>query len=330
MKEREAITRLFMPIATGREALGLKDDAALVVPPPGEALVLSKDMLSESVHFLEDTAPQSLALKLLAVNYSDLAAMGAYPFAVLVGLGLTDKQDMPWLESFASGLSQGLERWGGALWGGDTILMKGPLTLSATVVGRVPEGMALPRCSARPGDDLYVSGQIGGAMAGLCHLRQPENVNSEAAATLVDTYLHPQPRLGLGCALRGVAHSCTDVSDGLIADIGQIVLTNGLSAQLWLDKVPLPEGLNAFYGMDPLQTRLRAVTGGDDYELLFTAAVNKRGQISGLSKELDVSVTRIGTIAEGSTVEISYDPGSGIRKEIHLEDFGLSPGYEHG
>ncbi|MFO1036125.1 MAG: thiamine-phosphate kinase [Geminicoccaceae bacterium] len=295
--EFEFIDRLLKPLASAAPgALSLADDAALVDVPDGHQLVVAKDAMVEGVHFLPGDPPATIAQKLLRVNLSDLAAMGAEPLGYLTVLARPPHLADAWLEGFAAGLGADQTLFGCHLLGGDTVSTPGPLSLALTILGTVPRGRALLRSGARPGDDLWVSGELGDAALGLRVLRGlavPEDV----ALGLVDRYRVPRPRLALGRALRGLATAAIDVSDGLLADLGHIASTSKVAATLNTASVPLSDMADGIPGA--LEA---ALTGGDDYEVLFTAPADRRADVEAAGHTAATSVTRIGSIAEGSGV----------------------------
>jgi thiamine-monophosphate kinase len=290
--EFEFIARRLRPLAAGTPAaLGLLDDAAVLDPPPGRQLVLTKDAMIEGVHFLTlDPAPQ-VAQKLLRVNLSDLAAMGAEPLGYLLALARRPDLADDWLAAFCAGLAEDQAEFGIALLGGDTTSTPGPVSLSLTAIGTVPKGAALLRSGAMPGDDVFVSGTLGDAALGLRVLTGEIRPGAAATVFLADRYRRPQPRLPLGMALRGLASACIDVSDGLAADLGHILEASNVGAEVWADALPLSPA-----AMDQAGAREAALGGGDDYELLFTAAPGRRGEIDRLGRELALPLTRIGRI----------------------------------
>jgi thiamine-monophosphate kinase len=277
-----------------RATLGIGDDCALIAPEPGQLLAISTDMLVEGRHFLPDVDPQSLGHKTLAVNLSDLAAMGAKPRAFTLALSMQTPGEA-WLEAFAEGLFALAERFDCALIGGDTT--RGPLNLCVTVFGDVAAQTALRRDGARDGDDVWVSGALGDARAGLGVLR------GEWAATLFDAQEldclrrsldRPEPRIALGLALRGLAHSALDVSDGLAGDLRHILERSRVRAAIDVDAVPRSNTVRKL----PLDAQRQCVlAGGDDYELVFTAPPKAREAIVDAGERANVAVTRIGTIS---------------------------------
>ena len=278
MKEGAAIARL-RALATHPGARGLLDDAAVIAPPLGRELVVTHDMLAAGVHFRADDPPGDIAWKLLAVNLSDLAAMGARPLGVVMGLGLAG-EDAAWLDAFADGLGRALTRWEVPLLGGDTIGGLERLTLGLTALGTVEPGCALSRGGARAGDALWVSGAIGEAGEGLRLLDGRRAAGDPAAdQRLIARYRRPEPRLALGRALAGVATACMDVSDGLLLDASRLAAASGCGVRVELARVPMAAGADA----------LTAASAGDDYELLFAGPAGLPHGLGGR-----VPLTRVG------------------------------------
>lgn len=305
--EFEFIARRLRPLAAARGALALSDDAALLDPSPGRQLVLAKDAMVAGVHFLPADPPGQIAQKLLRVNLSDLAAMGAAPLGYLLALVRSPEITDHWLAEFCAGLAADNAAFGVALLGGDTVSTPGPLTLSLTAIGEVPQGTALLRGGAKRGDDVWVSGALGDATLGLKVLQGEFDVTEPARAFLIERYRLPQPRLALGQALRGIASAAIDVSDGLVADLGHILEVSGVGAELRADALPLSTAARDLPG-----ARDAALSGGDDYELLFTASPERRAEIAALARRLDVPLTRIGAIREGSELSILDASGQAI------------------
>ncbi len=271
-------------------ALGVGDDCALLAPAPGQQLAVSTDMLVEGRHFLSTIAPERLGHKALAVNLSDLAACGAEPFAFTLALSLPRGDD-----NFAAGLARGLfalaDAHGIALVGGDTTA--GPLTLSITVLGQVPPGQALLRSGARAGDRLWVSGQLGDARLALEVFRGTVDVTGTAFDRVRRAMELPQPRVSLGLALRGVATSAIDLSDGLVGDLGHVLARSGVGATVEVDAIPRSE----IVAMHPRALQHTCVlAGGDDYELLFTAPPAQDEAVRAAGARAGVAVTPIGRI----------------------------------
>lgn len=305
LDEFSLIARHFAPLAAAHPgALGLTDDAALFDGPSGEQWAVTADALVAGVHFLPDDPPDLIARKLVRVNLSDLAAMGATSFAILLAACFPTGTEEGWLDRFASGLKADCAEFGIALIGGDTVATPGPLTLAVTALGRVAAGSALLRSNARSGDEIWVSGAIGDGAFGLAVAKgEAAGLPGEAAAYLLDRYRRPQPRVQLGPALVGLAHAAMDVSDGLVGDCGHICRASGVGAVIELDRVPLSAAVLAAIagGIGDIG---RAVTGGDDYELLFTLPPSAVPAMPGLARRLDLRLTRIGRIIEGSGVTV--------------------------
>lgn len=276
--EFEIIRRYFSRPAR-RAVLGVGDDAALVAPSPGMELAVATDLLVGGRHFLPGDDPRLLGHKVLAVNLSDMAAMGATPRWATLALALESADDA-WLAAFSSGFYALAERFGVDLIGGDTT--RGPLALCVAILGEVPAGSALRRDGARAGDDVWVSGELGGAAYAL------SNPADAAAAKRLHA---PEPRVALGEALRGLASAAIDVSDGFAQDLGHVLESSKVGAQVHY--ALLPKHRIA----DPALERRCVLSGGDDYELAFTAPPAKRAAIERLSGELPLA--RVGTVLPG-------------------------------
>jgi thiamine-monophosphate kinase len=279
-----------MRLSTG-VALGIGDDCALLVPPVGETLAISTDMLVEGRHFFADIDPHALGHKALAVNLSDLAAMGAKPQGFTLAFSLP-RADETWLAAFSDGLFEIAERFQCELIGGDTT--SGPLNLCITVFGSVPAHVALRRDAAKPGDDIWVSGTLGDARAGLGVQRNEWHADAGDAATFQRALERPEPRIALGLELRGLAHAALDISDGLAGDLLHILERSQMNATVNADALPRSDALRR---LSPDVQRRCTVAGGDDYELCFTAPVDARASIEKVGEKLGVPVTRIGTIS---------------------------------
>ena len=295
--EFDRIDRFFKPLAAGfAGARGLADDAAVFGVPEGQELVVTTDAMVAGVHFLATDPAGDIAAKLLRVNLSDLAAMGAEPLAYTLvtalprELGGNGGED--WLAAFTAGLAEDQRRFGIHLAGGDSVSTSGPITLSVTAFGLVPRGQALPRRSERVGDPVFVTGTIGDAALGLQVVLG--KLGGPGMEPLVARLRRPDPRVTVGPRLRGLAVSCIDVSDGLVADLGHLAEESGCAAVLHAGRVPVP----AAVGNDPARLAL-ALTGGDDYELLFTAPEEARGALATLAMEAGVAITEIGCTMAG-------------------------------
>ncbi len=306
--EFDLIRTLLRPLAAGFPgALDLEDDAALITVAAGRELVVAKDAMVAGIHFLPDDPAALVAGKLLRVNLSDLAAMGSEPLAYLTVIARPRSLDDPYLEGLARGLADDQGRFGLHLVGGDTVSTEGPLLLSLTILGTVPTGQALRRRGARPGDRLFVSGTLGDAAMGLRVLRGLATSEDEALP-LIDRYRTPQPRLALGSALRGIASAAIDVSDGLLADLGHILEASEVGAVLQADRLPrsaaaagLPGSLEA------------ALSGGDDYELLFTVPAERCGLMPGIALSTETPVSEIGRIVAERRLFVLDHEGREIR-----------------
>ena len=320
--EFDLIERFFRPLSRAAPgAFTLGNDGALLTPPAGASLVVTKDLMVAGVHYPEGEEPSHLARRLLRVNLSDLAAMGARATAYALGLALPEDVGDAWVEAFAAGLAHDQEAYGVALIGGDTVAAKGPAVLSLTAFGTVAGDACLTRSGAGEGDDIYVSGTVGDATLGL------RAVHGELAAlaapdraALAARFRLPEPRLALGTALVGVATCAIDISDGLVADLSHLCEESGVAARITVDAVPLSEpARRALAGGESAIADL--VTGGDDYELLFCATPSERDAMEVLGHRLDLPVTRIGTIERGQSVTVVGIDGQPLALE--------RAGYQH-
>ncbi|WP_329741161.1 thiamine-phosphate kinase [Dyella sp. A6] len=291
--------------------LGIGDDAALLAVPAGMQLAVAIDTMVEGVHFLPGTAPADIGWKVLAVNLSDLAAMGAAPAWALLALtlpvGIEAAARAAFVDGFAEGFAALAKPQQLALVGGDTT--GGPLSISVAVHGFVPPGQALLRSGARPGDAVMVTGTLGDGAAGLQVMREDRGDSADPAiAHLLSRMRRPTPRLAAGLALRGRARACIDVSDGLLADLGHICECSGVGAELDAALLPRSPALVEVFG--DLAARDFALAGGDDYELCFTLPMD---QVDAVRAELDAlgcGATRIGCIVEGSEVRVRGEDGA--------------------
>ena len=290
--EFELIARFFDRGPARDAVLGVGDDCALLAQlDPHAVLAVSTDLLLEDRHFVRGTDPAALGHKSLAVNLSDLAAMGARPRAFTLALALP-VADERWLEAFARGLFAIADRYGCELVGGDTT--RGPLTVCVTVFGEVPAGAALRRDAAQPDDDLWVSGALGAAALAVHeHEDGRARAPDDPARMRLDL---PEPRVALGMSLRHVARAAIDLSDGLLGDLGHVLERSRVGAEVDWPAVPVHSSLDGL--PDALRRRL-ALAGGDDYELLFTAAPENRGAIEAIGRRLDLPLARIGRIVAG-------------------------------
>jgi thiamine-monophosphate kinase len=307
------IAKLLAPLATNDPgAFALTDDAAIIDLPDGHNLVVTKDMLVEGVHFLRDDPPDLVAKKTLRVNLSDLAAKGAVPKNYLLGLSLAPWIGDAWLTRFAAGLADDQKRYAVTLSGGDTTATSGPLTLSVTALGTVPSGRMIRRKGARPRDAVFVSGSIGDAGAGLAVLKgEGVGLSDFDRSALISRYQLPEPRVGLGRQLLGLASSALDVSDGLIADLDHIAQASGVRIAVDAAKIPVSVATRALWGQSQ-ETVLRVATAGDDYEIAFTAPASARTRVAELSRTSGVAITEVGRVEAGSGAYLLDERGRPI------------------
>ncbi|MEO8487916.1 MAG: thiamine-phosphate kinase [Betaproteobacteria bacterium] len=286
---------------------GIGDDAAVLVPAPGHDLVLAVDMMVEGRHFVAGTDPEGLGHKILAVNLSDVAAMGARPRWALLAGALPDDDDA-WLAAFSQGLFALARAHGVALVGGDTT--RGPRTLCLTIAGDVPAGGAILRSGASPGDDLWVSGTLGDAMLGLAAIEERTSLDPQARAHCVARLERPTPRVALGLALRGVATAMLDVSDGLTGDLRHVLDASRAGAVVELAWLPRIDALDRKLAGRERELALRCLLGGgDDYELLFAAPAGKREAVATAGRSAGVAVTRIGGVVDGDVLVVRDEGG---------------------
>jgi thiamine-monophosphate kinase len=311
--EFELIERFFTR-PPRRATLGIGDDCALIEPTPGMTLAVSSDMLIEGRHFLSTVAPDRLGHKALAVNLSDLAACGAKPLAFTLALALPAADEV-FLEGFASGLFALAEREGCELIGGDTT--RGPLAICITVLGEVPPRAALLRSGAQPGDDLYVSGTLGDARLALEAFRGTVGLDQASFREVRRAMETPTARIGLGLALRGLATSAIDVSDGLLGDLGHILARSNAGAVVDVDALPRSAVLTA----QPLALQRECMlAGGDDYELVFSAPTSRRAAVAAAGAGVGVPVTRIGAIEAGTALRLVDRNGASFSSDARSFD----------
>lgn len=304
MKEFELINRFFTGRGITRRDvdLGIGDDCALVTIPEGCQLAVTTDTLVEGVHFFSDISPKALGHRILAVNLSDLAAMGAEPAWISIGLTLPNV-DETWLEQFTEGMHDIAEYYNVQLIGGDTT--QGPLTITVCAKGIVPKGKALTRSGAKVGDWLYVTGDLGDAALAIEARKQGWELNAEDRSYVQKKFDYPAPQVAAGQVLRGLANSAIDISDGLLADLNHILTHSGVGATIHADKVPLSTALE---NLPDEEVRLMlAMAYGDDYQLLFTVPDSNRVAVEKRLAEYGVKPTCIGQInASAGDVSLLY------------------------
>ena len=275
--------------------LGIGDDCALLTPVAGEEIAITSDMLVAGRHFFVDANPELLGRKALAVNLSDLAAMGAQPLGFTLAIALP-KVDELWLGAFAKGLFAIANQYSCPLIGGDTTA--GPLTISITAFGSIPSGKAIRRSGAKVGDDIWISGTVGDARLALAALRHEINLPENDLRKIEHRMHNPTPRVELGIRVRDIASAVLDISDGLLGDLQHILKQSQVSAEVRLDQ--LPKSATLHKQSAAIQNQF-AARGGDDYEICFAAPIDKRNSIDEISKELNLPLTKIGSITEKVT-----------------------------
>ncbi|MCI0468348.1 MAG: thiamine-phosphate kinase [Beijerinckiaceae bacterium] len=325
--EDELIAAYFAPLA-GPGAFGLRDDAALLAGKPGHDIAATKDVLIAGVHFFAGDPPGAIARKALRVNLSDLAAKGAEPCGFLLGLALPQDWTPQWLAAFAQGLGEDSAAYKCALLGGDTVKSPGPLIVSITAIGSVPENSMIPRGGVEAGDTIYVSGTIGDAALGL-RLRldaaregaMMESLSQEDAAYLAGRYLLPQPRLALRGALRAHAHAAMDISDGLAGDLKKMLGLAGMTAEVLAAGVPLSKAARHVLQSSPalLETVL---TGGDDYEILCAVPPSQGAAFEADAAAAGIAVRPVATAIPGRAPPMFKDAKG---RNLHFE----RPSFQH-
>jgi thiamine-monophosphate kinase len=315
LSEFSLIKRYFTR-ATPGAILGVGDDAALLSITNGMELAVSTDMLVSGTHFFVDADPYMLGHKVLAVNLSDMAAMGAQPRWTTLAISLPS-EDETWLERFSSGFFALADQYNVELIGGDTT--RGPLNLCITIMGEVPQGKALRRDGAQVGDEIWVSGVVGDAALALAHMQGKVELSEKIFKSTEPALHQPQPRVALGHALRDIASSAIDVSDGLLADLGHILECSKLGAEIHLNKIPVSNNLRPFLAQ--VWGQQCALAGGDDYELCFTAPAARHADLETLSEQLKLPLTCIGNIVPGIDCKIFAANGNVMKIE--------EAGYDH-
>jgi thiamine-monophosphate kinase len=324
--EDRLIARYFRPLASHPGALGLADDAAILVPPPGCDVVLKADAIIGGVHFFPEDPADAVGRKALRVNLSDLAAKGAKPVGFLLSLALPAGTLDAWLAGFADGLRADAQFFGCPLLGGDTDWTPGPVMVSIAAFGTVPHGGMVRRSGANPGDAVFVSGTIGDAALGLKLRREAGSaaryrLEAHERDHLLARYLIPEPRLALSEPIRLHASAAMDVSDGLAGDLAKLCSASGVSAEIEIGAVPLSDAARRVMAVDASAREL-AVTGGDDYEIVCTVPAEKREAFRAAALASGVAVTEIGRIIDGRTAPRFRD------RDGHLLEFA-HPSFSH-
>lgn len=315
MSEFSLIQRYFTR-ATPGAVLGVGDDAALLRVASGMELAVSTDMLVSGTHFFDDADPYLLGHKALAVNISDMAAMGAQPRWATLAISLP-REDDAWLKRFSDGFFAMANQYKVELIGGDTT--SGPLNLSVTILGEVPQGKALRRDGAQAGDEIWVSGKLGDAALALAHMQGKLALHVADFNAVAGALHSPVPRVALGMALCGMAHSAIDISDGLLADLGHILDRSHVAAEIQFAALPVSAQLGLH--LEQALGRQCVLAGGDDYELCFTADVARHAEIEKLSAQLELPLTCIGKIMDGAGCKIRAADGN----EMTIKESG----YDH-
>ncbi len=314
MDEFDFIASKLRPLAGSfAGALNLEDDAAILKPEKGQEFVVTTDALTADVHFFATDPPQLIAQKCLRVNLSDIAAMGAAPYCYSLALMLPEKTSLTWLSEFCDGLRADQNSHNVHLSGGDTTSTRGRMSIAITMVGTVPVGKALKRSTARVGDDIWVTGTIGDAAMGLQALKNGlPSVDPAARDALIRRYYVPQPRNRIALALRDLATSAIDISDGLAADLGHICTASGVGAQVSASKIPVSDHVLSLLNTNAVHLET-LLSGGDDYELMFTANSEKYSKISLLSKSFNLKVSKIGTLTANPEIGFIDQDGASMK-----------------
>ncbi|MEQ1813365.1 MAG: thiamine-phosphate kinase [Candidatus Nitrotoga sp.] len=315
LTELDLIQRYFTR-STPDAVLGVGDDAALVRVNEHRELAISTDMLVSGTHFFADVDPFLLGHKALAVNLSDMAAMGAQPRWVILALSLPEANEV-WLEKFSAGFFSLADEHHVSLIGGDTT--RGLLNICVTIMGEIPHGKALRRSNAKAGDDIWVSGKLGDAALALAHLQERVQLTTAEFSACAPSLHQPAPRVALGIALRDIAHSTIDISDGLLADLGHILKASCVGAEIFFSALPISSAMQLMHDEKLIQQFVLA--GGDDYELCFTAPKTQRAKIEQLSFNMNLPLTLIGHITSASGCIVHAQNG----QPIYLN----KSGYDH-
>ena len=296
--------------------LGVGDDCALLKVPAGMQLAMSMDTLVAGRHFPLDAKPYDIATRAIAVSVSDLAAMGALPVAFTLGLTLPEA-DSEWLKAFSAGLKVQAEHYGMALIGGDTT--RGPLSITVQVHGLLPEGRALQRSAAQVGDGVFVSETLGNGAAALAVIENKISVNDDQRSELLEHFYQPDAQIMLGMDLLDLAHAAVDISDGLLADAGHIAKASKVAIDINVDQLPLSETIRQLFSSSDAITM--ALSGGDDYQLCFTAPPEHFESLQTLATQLGLLITQIGEVRDGEGVSCINSQGEQVKL--------TSSGYQH-
>ena len=303
------------PVQREDVVIGIGDDAAVTVPRSGKDLVCTTDMLVQGVHFPESTDPHAVGFKALAVNLSDLAAMGAQPAWLTLSLSLPDA-DPKWIEAFSTGFHELAEAHQCQLIGGDVV--RGPMTVCVQAMGYVESGRAVCRSGANVGDDIYVSGYLGDACLGLKALNGELLLADAEKNYVVDRLQYPSPRVVLGQSISDIAHAAIDLSDGLYKDLGHIALASQVAAQIDLDLLPISETYSKHkseVGWEP------ALCGGDDYELCIITAAGMEDRVDAIGRQHKVPIKKIGTISSGEGLKVTRNGIEFVPKQTGHDHF---------
>ncbi len=309
MKEFKRIDRFLKPLVIDNPpALNLEDDCALLPYTEGKKLVVTKDAIVENVHFLPNTAPKYLARKLLGVNLSDMAAQGATPLYYFIAASLPKSTTEQWWQNFTDELHLIQQEYAIVLTGGDSVSHDGDMFFSLTMIGEVDADKILYRNTAKIGDNIFVSGTIGDAYLGL---QIAKGEIKEDDAFLKERYHVPHPRVSLGIKLGGLIDCATDISDGLLADLGHICDCSKVGAEIELESIPLSPSAKQTIEKYSIDLR-ELVSGGDDYELLFTVAPENEEKVEKIGKELNLALTKIGCITSSNSLNLRDKNGEGV------------------
>ncbi|WP_339929770.1 thiamine-phosphate kinase [uncultured Brevundimonas sp.] len=306
--EFETIRRLLAPLAHPEWGRGLLDDVAVVPSRPGYDLVLTKDSIVEGVHFLAEDPMDTVARKLLRVSLSDLAAKGAEPFGYMLGCFWSKRCGWPEREAFAAGLKHDQAEFDVALLGGDTVNTPGPASFSLTMLGWMPKGRTVGRDGARPGDVILVTGAIGDGYLGLQAARGLLSLEPERIKSLIEHYRSPMPRTAFAEQIRDLATAAIDVSDGLIADLEHVAAASGVALEIDLGILPVSAAAQAWLDgrVDPQDARVQLATGGDDYEIAFTARAGDEADLRRAAERQHLRLTAIGRVVAGTGVTVRW------------------------